>query len=67
LLQEELCPRPPQRRAADRRRKAKQLERRSRPRIAEPIATGSATNLPGAHLRFFFFFNGAQKAVVDEL
>ena len=32
---------------------------------AEPTARGLATNLPGAHLRFFF--NGAQKAVVVEL
>ena len=31
---------PPQRRAADRRRKAKQLERRSRPRTAEPTCHG---------------------------
>jgi hypothetical protein len=56
---------PPQRRAADRRRK-QQLERRSRP--AHPLnrlPRGSATNLPGAHLRFFF--NGAQNAVVVEL
>jgi hypothetical protein len=29
------------------------------------LPQGSATNLPGAHLRFFF--NGAQKAVVVEL
>src|SRR5262249_2006017 len=29
------------------------------------LPRGSATNLPGAHLRFFF--NGAQKAVVVEL
>ena len=32
---------------------------------AEPLPRGSATNLPGAHLRFSF--SGAQKAVVVEL
>jgi hypothetical protein len=37
---------PPQRRAADRRRKGKQLERRSRPRTAEPTATGFGDQPP---------------------
>jgi len=58
---------PPQRRPADRRRKAKQLEHRSRRASLNRLPRGSASNLPGAHLRFFFFFNGAQKAVVVEL
>src|SRR5262249_20962411 len=64
LLQEVVCRRPPQRRAADRRRKAKQLERRSRPRTAEPTATGFGEQPPRSPSTLL---NGAQRAVVFEL
>jgi len=64
LLQEVVCRRPPQRGAADRRRKAKQLERRSRPRTAEPTATGFGEQPPRSPSTLL---NGAQRAVVVEL
>src|SRR5262249_1291422 len=58
---------PPQRpcRRSSPQGEAKQFERRSRRAPLNRLPRGSASNLPGAHLRFFF--NGAQKAVVVEL